>query len=255
MSFWSCGAPSDSSLPPCFPCKPSMNARAGLVAVLAFGVILCALLICPSSLPFMPLGFCRTEPHSGDSDTIDGQTQGHARHLADLSDLLSIITLKSQTLVLAAVFAIARRLKPAQAQHDMSHMPAMRPVALRSGFRCRAWVRNVVASRFVADARRTSSRVGDWSLMLHGAVFGQYDHQNGFRRETQLGLIDWEMLMAMRPLAGGLFRVNVMTSFEPLVLGPTGYPQLLQTGGTYQGRAAGESPASARSRQRARRGL
>ena len=52
---------------------------------------------------------------------------------------------------------------------------------------------------------------------------------------SQRGLIDWEMLMAMHSLAGGLFRVNVMTSFEPLFLGPTGYPQLLQTGGTYQG--------------------
>jgi hypothetical protein len=77
--------------------------------------------------------------------------------------------------------------------------------------------------------------LGDWSLMLHGAVYGQYDHQNGFRHETQPGLIDWEMLMAMHSLAGGLFRVDVMTSLEALVLGPTGYPELLQTGGTYQG--------------------
>jgi len=77
--------------------------------------------------------------------------------------------------------------------------------------------------------------VGDWSLMLHGAGYGQYDHQNGFRGDTQLGLIDWEMLMAMRSLAGGLFRVNAMTSLEALVLGPRGYPEIVQTGSSYQG--------------------
>jgi hypothetical protein len=76
---------------------------------------------------------------------------------------------------------------------------------------------------------------GDWSLMVHGAAFGQYDHQDGLHGDTQVGLVDWEMLMAMRPLAGGLLRVNAMTSVEALVLGPRGYPEIIQTGGSYQG--------------------
>jgi hypothetical protein len=76
---------------------------------------------------------------------------------------------------------------------------------------------------------------GDWSLMLHGAGYGQYDHQNGFRGDAQLGLIDWEMLMAMRSVGGGLFRVNAMTSLEALVLGTGGYPELVQTGGSVGG--------------------
>ena len=76
--------------------------------------------------------------------------------------------------------------------------------------------------------------VGDWSLMLHGAANAQYDHQNGFRGDQQFGLIDWEMLMAARPLGGGLFRVNAMTSLEAAVNGRQGYPELLQTGGVYR---------------------
>ena len=139
----------------------------------------------------------------------------------------------SQTLVLAAVLATTIAWQPAQAQHDMSHMSPTQPVfplgiplsRLGSGT---SWIPDA------SPMRGGHFTVGDWSLMLHGAVYGQYDHQNGFRHESQRGVIDWEMLMAMHSLAGGLFRVNVMTSFEPLFLGPTGYPQLLQTGGTYQ---------------------
>jgi hypothetical protein len=74
-----------------------------------------------------------------------------------------------------------------------------------------------------------------WTLMLHGAAFGQYDHQATQQGDTQLGLTDWEMLMAFHGLAGGIVRVNVMTSLQPLVDGPRGYPELLQTGGIYNG--------------------
>jgi hypothetical protein len=77
--------------------------------------------------------------------------------------------------------------------------------------------------------------VGDWSLMLHGTANVQYDHQNGFRGDEQVGLIDWEMLTAAHSLAGGLFRFNAMTSLEAAVDGRQGYPELVQTGGVYQG--------------------
>lgn len=77
--------------------------------------------------------------------------------------------------------------------------------------------------------------VGGWTLMGHGSAFGQFDDQAGFRGDRQVGLIDWEMLMALRPVAGGLFRVNAMTSFQPFVLDGHGYPELLQTGGSFEG--------------------
>jgi hypothetical protein len=41
------------------------------------------------------------------------------------------------------------------------------------------------------------------------------------------------MLMAMRSVRGGVLRLSAMTSVEPFVLGGSGYPELLQTGGTY----------------------
>src|SRR5690606_8668194 len=56
------------------------------------------------------------------------------------------------------------------------------------------------------------------------------------RGDTQLGLIDWEMIMASRPLAGGVLKLNAMTSLEPATLGRRGYPLLLQTGESYRGR-------------------
>jgi len=120
------------------------------------------------------------------------------------------------------------------AQHDMSQMPGMAP-AMPLGI---PLSRLGSGTSWLPDAspkRGLHVSLGDWGLMLHGAAYGEYDHQNGFRHEAKPGLIDWEMLMAMRSLAGGLFRFNVMTSLEPLVLGPTGYPELLQTGGSYQG--------------------
>ena len=75
---------------------------------------------------------------------------------------------------------------------------------------------------------------GDWMLSLHGVAFGQYDHQLTQRGDTQFGVTDWEMLMAMRAASGGLLHLHAMTSIEPVVLGGGGYPLLLQTGGTYQ---------------------
>jgi hypothetical protein len=75
---------------------------------------------------------------------------------------------------------------------------------------------------------------GNWTVSLHGAVYGQYDDQSTKRGDHQLGITDWEMVMAMRPLSGGLLRLHAMTSIEPFVLGGSGYPELLQNGGTYR---------------------
>lgn len=76
---------------------------------------------------------------------------------------------------------------------------------------------------------------GQWTVMLHGVAYGVYDDQHGPRGDTQLGLIDWEMVMAMRPLAGGTLHLHAMTSLEPFVLGGRGYPLLLQTGESWRG--------------------
>jgi hypothetical protein len=70
--------------------------------------------------------------------------------------------------------------------------------------------------------------------MLHGDVFLQWDHQGGPRGADQTGSINWAMLMAMRPVAGGTLHLHGMASAEPLTIGDGGYPLLLQTGETYR---------------------
>jgi hypothetical protein len=125
----------------------------------------------------------------------------------------------------------------ARAQHDMGRMPGMTgsmpayplglPVSrLGSGT---SWLPD--ASPMFAAHRMA----GGWALMLHGAAFGQYDRQGGLRGAEQIGLSDWEMLMALRSVYGGLLRLSGMTSLQPLVDGARGYPELLQTGGSFNG--------------------
>jgi hypothetical protein len=76
---------------------------------------------------------------------------------------------------------------------------------------------------------------GAWMLMVHGDAFLQYDHQGGPRGADQLGSINWAMLMAMRPLAGGTLHLHGMASAEPATIGAGGYPLLLQSGETFRG--------------------
>jgi hypothetical protein len=55
-----------------------------------------------------------------------------------------------------------------------------------------------------SSAMRAVHRMwGDWTAMLHGVAFVQYVDQGSIRGDRQLGLTDWEMLMAMHPLGGG----------------------------------------------------
>jgi len=75
----------------------------------------------------------------------------------------------------------------------------------------------------------------DWTVMLHGVAFGVYDHQGTDRGADQVGVIDWEMLMAMRRVGSGLLHLHGMASLEPATIGARGYPLLLQTGESYNG--------------------
>ena len=77
---------------------------------------------------------------------------------------------------------------------------------------------------------------GDWTIMLHGVAFGVYDHQGTERGADQVGIVDWEMLMAMRRIGTGLLHLQGMASLEPATIGARGYPLLLQTGESYKGR-------------------
>ncbi|HEU4642363.1 MAG TPA: hypothetical protein VFS44_07890 [Gemmatimonadaceae bacterium] len=76
---------------------------------------------------------------------------------------------------------------------------------------------------------------GDWTVMLHGVAFGQYDYQGSERGADQLGIVDWEMPMLMRRIGDGLLHLHAMVSLEPATIGAKGYPLLLQTGESYRG--------------------
>ena len=71
---------------------------------------------------------------------------------------------------------------------------------------------------------------GSWTLMVHGQAFLLLNHQGGRRGDTQFSSTNWGMLMAMRPLGGGLLHLHGMMSLEPYTLGDRGYPLLLQSG-------------------------
>jgi hypothetical protein len=77
---------------------------------------------------------------------------------------------------------------------------------------------------------------GRWTAMIHGVAFLEYDKQYTQRGANQLGIIDWEMVMAMRRVGSGMLHLHGMTSLEPATIGARGYPLLLQTGESYKGR-------------------
>src|SRR5205809_8097624 len=116
---------------------------------------------------------------------------------------------------------------PARAQHEHEDSPLGVPLA-RTGS----------GTAWLPDAARMPGyheSLGCWTLMVHGSVFLQYDRQVGTRADDQLGSVNWVMLMAARPAAGGSVRFRAMVSAEPLTLTPRGYPELLQAAEPYRG--------------------
>lgn len=77
--------------------------------------------------------------------------------------------------------------------------------------------------------------LGDWIVMAHGFVNAAYDHQGGPRGATKSFSNSMGMLMAQRPLGIGTLGLRGMASLDPL-MGRTGYPLLLATGETADGR-------------------
>jgi hypothetical protein len=91
---------------------------------------------------------------------------------------------------------------------------------------------------WIPDAVSLPSRrfkAAQWDLMLHTFVFGQYGKQGGPRGGSQLGSLNWAMIMASHELAGGRFQARTMLSLDAAGVTPRGYPLLLQTGESYHG--------------------
>ncbi|MEO7456716.1 MAG: hypothetical protein ABIY52_10675 [Gemmatimonadaceae bacterium] len=85
------------------------------------------------------------------------------------------------------------------------------------------------------DHDMSSMAAPAWMLAFHLNANLTFDDQLTKRGDRELGLIDWEMFTASRDVTGGRLELRAMTSLEPLVLGGDGYPELLQTGGSYRG--------------------
>ncbi len=78
--------------------------------------------------------------------------------------------------------------------------------------------------------------LGEWMLMLHGMGNLVQDHQGGPRGADKLHADNMVMAMAQRPLGAATLGLRAMLSAEPATIGKSGYPLLLQTGETADGR-------------------
>jgi hypothetical protein len=76
---------------------------------------------------------------------------------------------------------------------------------------------------------------GDWTLMAHGMLNLVYDTQGGPRGDDKAFASGMLMGMARRPLGDGTLQFKAMVSPDP-IMGPSGYPLLLASGETANGR-------------------
>ena len=132
----------------------------------------------------------------------------------------------------AALTLIVGTACPLRAQMDMQHpMQMTGPLGIPE-------TRMGSGTSWLPDASPMHAAhfmTGAWSLMLHGKGFLQYDRQGGLRGDDQIAFIDWAMLAASRPVAGGQLQLRGMFSTDPWGIGAGGYPLLLQTGESYRG--------------------
>ena len=77
---------------------------------------------------------------------------------------------------------------------------------------------------------------GPWMVMLHGFADLVYDHQGSDRGDEKVFSNNMGMAMAQRSLGPGMLGLRSMLSLEPTTVGKEGYPLLLQTGETADGR-------------------
>lgn len=78
-------------------------------------------------------------------------------------------------------------------------------------------------------------QAGAWDVMAHGQLFLTYNQQGGPRGAGKFESMNWFMLMERRKLGKGTLMFRQMLSAEPLTAPHGGFPQLFQTGETYQG--------------------
>ena len=94
-------------------------------------------------------------------------------------------------------------------------------------------------ARLPANDRMKGAHVvaGDWMLMFHGYVWGNWTDQGGPRGAREAFVQSMAMVEASRPIASGVdLNLRSMLSADPL-MGQRGYPNLFATGETAHGLA------------------
>jgi len=135
--------------------------------------------------------------------------------------------------VAGALALIAGAASPLRAQTDMHH-----PMEMHEGPLGIPETRMGSGTSWLPDVSPMHAAhigLGDWTLMLHGKGFFQYDWQGSSRGSSQIGIANWAMAAASRPLGGGQLQFRGMLSAEPWTVGSRGYPLLVQSGESYQG--------------------
>ncbi|MGN6057294.1 MAG: hypothetical protein ACTHOI_01745 [Sphingomicrobium sp.] len=117
----------------------------------------------------------------------------------------------------------------AQSGHEMSMTGALGPYPIERESSGTAWQPDA------SEHTGVMTMSGDWTLMAHGVVNLVYDHQSGPRGDDKAFASGMLMGMARRPLGDGTLQLKTMLSPEPL-MGPRGYPLLLASGETANGR-------------------
>ncbi len=77
---------------------------------------------------------------------------------------------------------------------------------------------------------------GDWMVMAHGDIKIGFNHQGGPRGVNKAESENWFMVMAERPAGKGQLMLRGMFSAEPWTTPRRGFPELFQTGETFEGR-------------------
>lgn len=76
----------------------------------------------------------------------------------------------------------------------------------------------------------------DWMIMAHGDLIAGFNHQGGPRGVNKAESENWFMLMAERDAGPGRLMLRGMFSAEPWTTPRRGFPELFQTGESFEGR-------------------
>ena len=140
-----------------------------------------------------------------------------------------VITIGFASVLLSAARAAGQEhqhpQQPAAAEHQHEHGEAPSLFAARDASGT-SWL------PLTTEMYALHSRAGAWELMGHGNAFLQFFHEaaNEDRGSTQVGSINWLMLMARREAGPARVGLRAMFSLEPSTIGGCGYPDLLATG-------------------------